>query len=61
MKQERITKSKFVKVSCPKCNNEQIIFGKASTVVMCTSCKNILAKPSGGKVKVRAKVLEVLP
>lgn len=60
MKQEKITNSKFVKVKCPKCNNEQIIFGKATTTVRCLICNNILAKPMGKKVKIRAKVLEVL-
>ena len=60
MKHERITESKFVKVKCPKCNNEQVIFGKATTTVRCLICKNILAKPTGSKIKIRAKVLEVL-
>ena len=32
--------SKFVKVRCPKCKNEQIIFGKVSTTVECLVCKN---------------------
>ena len=59
-KQIRITQSKFVKVQCPKCNNEQIIFGKASSTVKCLKCDNILAKPSSGKAKIRSKVVEVL-
>ena len=52
--------SRFIKVRCPKCNNEQIIFGKASTVVKCLICDNILAVPTGGKAKIRARILEVL-
>ena len=52
--------SKFVKVRCPKCKNEQIIFGKASTVVKCLVCGNVLAKPTGGKAKIKAHILEVL-
>jgi len=55
-----ITKSKFVKVKCPKCENEQVIFGKATSVVKCLKCGMTLTKPTGGKAKVRAKVLEVL-
>jgi len=58
-KQIRITTSKFVRVRCPKCNNEQIIFGKATTLVKCLICKNVLAKPSSSKTRVKAKVLEV--
>ncbi|MHA1872587.1 MAG: 30S ribosomal protein S27e [Candidatus Heimdallarchaeaceae archaeon] len=53
-------KSKFIKVKCKKCKNEQIIFGKTSTVVKCLVCNSILANPTGGKAKIRARVLEVL-
>jgi small subunit ribosomal protein S27e len=59
MKTIRITKSKFVRIKCPKCENEQIIFGKATTIVRCTKCNYILTKPSSSKAKIRAKVLEV--
>jgi len=52
--------SKFVRVRCPKCKNEQVIFGKASTRVKCLVCKRLLAEPTGGKTKIRAPVLEVL-
>ena len=52
--------SRFLKVRCPKCNNEQIIFGKASTQVKCLICDNVLAEPSGGKAKIYARILEVL-
>lgn len=59
-KEIRITKSKFVKVKCPKCNEEQVIFGKATTTVKCLKCNNLLAKPSSSKAKIKAKVVEVL-
>ncbi len=52
--------SKFVKIRCPKCKNEQIMFGKASTTVKCLVCGKVLAEPKGGKSKVKARVLEVL-
>ncbi|MFH1823319.1 MAG: 30S ribosomal protein S27e [archaeon] len=58
-KQIRITESKFVRVRCPKCENEQVIFGKATTDVFCTKCKTSLAKPGASKAKIKAKVLEV--
>ena len=54
------TSSKFIKIRCPKCKNEQIMFGKASTIVNCLVCSRPLAEPSGGKSKVKARVLEVL-
>ena len=52
--------SKFIKVRCPKCKNEQIVFGKASTKVTCLVCGKVLAEPTGGKSKVKARILEVL-
>ena len=52
--------SKFVKVMCPKCKNEQIIFGKISTTVECLVCSKTLAEPTGGKSKIKSKILEVL-
>lgn len=53
-------KSKFVKIRCPKCKNEQIIFGKPSTKVRCLVCSTVLTETSGGKGKIKARVLEVL-
>lgn len=52
--------SKFIKVRCPKCKNEQIVFGKSSTNVSCLVCSKVLAEPTGGKSKVKARILEVL-
>ncbi len=52
--------SKFVKIRCPKCKNEQIMFGKASSNVLCLVCGKILAEPTGGKSRVKARILEVL-
>ncbi|HLF54938.1 MAG TPA: 30S ribosomal protein S27e [Candidatus Nanoarchaeia archaeon] len=54
------TESKFVKIRCPKCKNEQIMFGKASSIVNCLVCSKVLAEPTGGKSRVKARVLEVL-
>ena len=52
--------SKFIKVRCEKCKNEQMIFEKCSTVVKCLVCSEILAQPAGGKAKIKAQTLEVL-
>jgi small subunit ribosomal protein S27e len=53
-------KSKFLKVQCPECNNEQVIFGCPSTVVKCTVCGKVLAEPRASKGLIKAKILEVL-
>lgn len=52
--------SKYIKIRCPKCKNEQITFGKSSTTVKCLVCEKILVEPTGGKSKIKARVLEVL-
>jgi small subunit ribosomal protein S27e len=51
---------KFIKVRCSKCKNEQIIFGKTSTSVKCLVCGKELCEPTGGKSRVKARILEVL-
>ena len=56
----RETKSKFIKVRCNKCKNEQIVSGKSASVVNCLVCGDGLLEPSGGKSKIKARVLEVL-
>lgn len=52
--------SKFIKIRCPKCKNEQIMFGKSASNVVCLVCGKVLAEPTGGKSKVKARILEVL-
>jgi small subunit ribosomal protein S27e len=47
-------------VKCNDCENEQIIFGSASTVVKCLVCGRTLAEPTGGKALVKTQILEVL-
>ncbi len=50
-------KSEFVKVKCPDCGNEQLIFDRATTMVTCAVCGATLAKPTGGKAKIRGDVV----
>ncbi len=54
------TKSRFLKVKCNDCENEQVIFGSASTVVSCLVCGRTLAEPSGGKALIKTQIVEVL-
>ena len=39
MKTIQNTKTKFVRVKCPKCNNEQNIFSNVTTKVVCLVCE----------------------
>ena len=56
----KMAKSKFLKISCPRCKKGATIFGKASTKVKCTNCNYLLNRTGGGKAKMRALVKEVL-
>ncbi|MGV8152397.1 MAG: 30S ribosomal protein S27e [Candidatus Nanoarchaeia archaeon] len=53
-------KSRFIKVRCQSCKNEQVIFEGATTKVACLICDAILAEPKGGKAEIKARIVEVL-
>jgi small subunit ribosomal protein S27e len=52
--------SKFLKLRCEKCKNEQIVFGKVASAVECLVCGEPLSASTGGKTGVKSRVLEVL-
>jgi small subunit ribosomal protein S27e len=52
--------SRFLKVQCLKCKNEQIIFNKSAKDVKCLVCDNTLAEVTGGMSIIKSKILKVL-
>jgi small subunit ribosomal protein S27e len=52
-------RSKFLRVKCSECGNEQVVFGNASTSVRCHVCDGILAEPTGGRTKIRGEIVDV--
>jgi small subunit ribosomal protein S27e len=50
----------FVSVRCPDCENEQTVFGKASTEVACAVCGHTLVQPTGGLAAIEGEVLDVI-
>lgn len=56
----KVSNSRFVRIVCVRCGNKQIVYGKSSTRIKCAKCNKLLIKTSGGKVKIRAVVKEVL-
>ena len=56
----RDNRSKFYKVKCPDCENEQTVFEKASTTVKCIVCGHDLATPAGGKASIKAEIVSEL-
>ena len=52
--------SRFIKVKCPECGNEQTTFSAATMKVNCNVCGAVLTEPTGGKAKVKGEILEEL-
>ena len=57
----QMANSKFLRVHCRDCGNEQIIFERANTVINCGVCGSVLSRPAGGKAQLTgATVAEIL-
>jgi len=54
------TNSKFLKISCPRCDKKHVIYGRATLKIKCEKCNKLLIKSSGGKSQIRAKVRKIL-
>jgi len=52
--------STFIRVKCPKCGNEQVIFDRPSLAPHCSVCDELLAEPTGGKARLKAEVVQML-
>jgi small subunit ribosomal protein S27e len=50
----------FFTVVCPDCENEQVVFGKAASVVSCAVCGSTLATPTGGEAELHGDVVETV-
>ena len=50
----------FHLVRCSDCENEQTVFGKASTEVACAVCGTTLAVPTGGKAEIDHEIVETV-
>ena len=50
----------YYRVRCSDCENEQIVFGKASTTVNCAVCGSTLATPTGGNAEFSGDVVETV-
>lgn len=53
-------RSKFLRVRCNNCGNEQVIFDHPAIIVRCLVCGEVLAKPTGGLGQVLGSVVRVL-
>ena len=53
---EQKPSSKFLKVNCKECEQENIVYSHATTAIMCKSCGNIITKPTGSKARIMGKI-----
>ena len=51
---------RFVKVKCPDCENEQVVFLRAASKVACQVCGATIAEPSGGRANLKGEIIENL-
>jgi len=52
-------RSRFIKVKCSQCSNEQIVFERPASNVKCRVCGRAIVKSTGGKGKVLGEIIEV--
>jgi len=50
----------FIRVECAECGNKQNIYSRPASEVECLVCKEVIAKPSGGKADINGNILKTL-
>jgi len=50
-------RSRFLRVKCPDCGNEQLIFDHATNSVKCNVCGAVLAENTGGKADIKGEIV----
>ncbi|MDD5163909.1 MAG: 30S ribosomal protein S27e [Candidatus ainarchaeum sp.] len=53
-------RTKFLKIKCNGCGNEQIVFSAPASTVKCLACNQTLAESTGGKIRPIAKIVKEL-
>lgn len=48
--------SKFQKIRCNECSEDQIVYSHATSTVTCNSCGNTIAESTGSKAKINGIV-----
>jgi small subunit ribosomal protein S27e len=53
-------RSRFLRVKCLKCGNEQLLYSNPVNKVTCNVCGETLAEPTGGKAKIKGEITAAL-
>jgi len=50
--------TKFLRVKCASCGNEQVIFSAPSSTVKCLVCEKVLAEPAASNPFIKSEILK---
>ncbi|MEM2005330.1 MAG: 30S ribosomal protein S27e [Zestosphaera sp.] len=53
-------RTKFIKIKCPSCGNEQVVFDYATFPVRCLICGTQIVQPTGGKARLLGESVKIL-
>ncbi len=48
--------SKFNKVNCNECGEQQVVYSHVTTEITCNSCGNVIARPTGSLARINGKI-----
>ena len=48
--------SRFNRVKCNECGEQQVVYTHVTTAITCNSCGNVIAEPTGSLAKVNGTV-----
>ncbi len=51
-------RTRFLKLKCNACGNEQVVFSAATRDVNCLACNQVLAESGASKIRLRAKIVK---
>jgi len=51
-------KTKFLKVKCASCGNDQIVFSNPASKIFCLVCNHALAESGAGHIKLKANIVK---
>jgi len=53
-------RTRFLKLKCNACGNEQTVFSAATTDVKCLACNQVLAESGASKIRLKARIVKEL-
>lgn len=48
--------SKFNKINCNECGEQQVVYSHVTTEITCNSCGNVIAESTGSLARINGKI-----